>query len=554
MKKLGPGIKVGLGAIVIAAVVLVSSAFNNGGYFEISKNIDIFTTLYKEVNTYYVDEVDPGKLMKTGIDAMLESLDPYTNYIPESKIEDFRFQTTGEYGGIGSKIQTKGDYVAISEPYEGSPADRAGLKIGDLILEIDGKSGEGMNTSQVSDILKGEAGTEVEVKIRRAITNEELVITITREKIQTECVPYYGMLDNQIGYIKLTSFTDKAGRDVKAAFEDLKANYELKGIILDLRGNPGGLLREAVDICNFFVEKGTPIVSTKGKLKDWDKTYKSLNTPLDLEIPVAVLVNGGSASASEIVSGTLQDLDRGVIVGQQTFGKGLVQQPLELSYGAQMKVTVAKYYTPSGRCIQAIDYSQRDEDGEAIKLADSLRTEYITPNGRKVKDGAGIEPDLEVERPAIPDVLRGLIIDDVIFDYAVKYALENDSIGDPVSFELTDSEYEQFVQFTLEQDFEFETETEEAIADLQASAAEDEYDEGLNSYIEGMLADIQKFKKNDIYTHKKIITKFLEEQIVLHYHYENGRVQKSLEVDAQVDRAVQVLSDPATYKNTLGIK
>ena len=554
MMKLGRGIKIGFGALVIAGLLVVTSAFNNGGYFEISKNIDIFTTLYKEVNTYYVDEVDPGKLMKTGIDAMLESLDPYTNYIPESKIEDFRFQTTGEYGGIGSKIQTKGDYVVISEPYEGSPADRAGLKIGDVILEIDGKSAKGMNTSQVSDVLKGEAGTKVEVKIRRAITDEELLITIEREKIQTECVPFYGMLNNGIGYIKLTSFTDKAGRDVKAAFEDLKTNYELKGIVLDLRGNPGGLLREAVDICNFFVDKGTPIVSTKGKLKDWDKTYKALNAPLDLEIPVAVLVNGGSASASEIVSGTLQDLDRGVIIGQQTFGKGLVQQPLELSYGAQMKVTVAKYYTPSGRCIQAIDYSHRDEDGEAIKLADSLRTEYITPNGRKVKDGAGIEPDIDVDRPAIPDVLRGLIIEDIIFEYAIQYALQNDSIGDPVNFELTDEEYEDFVQFAAAKEFEFETETEEAIADLQASAEEEEYDEGLNRHIEQMLSDIQKFKKNDIYAHKKIITKFLEEQIVLHYYYENGRVQKSLEVDAQVDRAVQVLSDQATYKNLLGIK
>jgi len=554
MKIVGRGLKVTLGTLVIAGLVIVSSAFNNGGYFEISKNIDIFTTLYKEVNTYYVDEVDPGKLMKTGIDAMLESLDPYTNYIPESKIEDFRFQTTGEYGGIGSKIQTKGDYVVISEPYENSPADRAGLKIGDIILEIDGKSAKGMNTSQVSDILKGEAGTEVEVKIRRAITDEELVIQITREKIQTECVPYYGMLNDHIGYIKLTSFTDKAGRDVKAAFEDLKANHELTGVVLDLRGNPGGLLREAVDICNFFVEKGTPIVSTKGKLKDWDKTYKALNSPLDLEIPVAVLVNGGSASASEIVSGTLQDLDRGVIIGQQTFGKGLVQQPLELSYGAQMKVTVAKYYTPSGRCIQAIDYSHRDEDGEAIKLADSLRTEYVTPNGRKVKDGAGIEPDIDVNRPEIPDVLRGLIIDDIIFDYAIKYAMEHDSIGDPLRFELTDSEYKDFVQFAKDQGFEFETETEEAIVDLQASASEEEYDEGLNQYIESMLAEVQKYKDNDIFTHQKIITKFLEEQIVLHYYYENGRVQKSLEVDVQVDRAVQVLSDQATYKNLLGVK
>lgn len=554
MNKVGRGLKVTLGTLVVAGLVIVSYAFNNGGYFEISKNIDIFTTLYKEVNTYYVDEVDPGKLMKTGIDAMLESLDPYTNYIPESKIEDFRFQTTGEYGGIGSKIQTKGDYVVISEPYENSPADRAGLKIGDIILEIDGKSAKGMNTSQVSDILKGEAGTEVEVKIRRAITDEELVIQITREKIQTECVPYYGMLNDHIGYIKLTSFTDKAGRDVKAAFEDLKANHELTGVVLDLRGNPGGLLREAVDICNFFVEKGTPIVSTKGKLKDWDKTYKALNSPLDLEIPVAVLVNGGSASASEIVSGTLQDLDRGVIIGQQTFGKGLVQQPLELSYGAQMKVTVAKYYTPSGRCIQAIDYSHRDEDGEAIKLADSLRTEYVTPNGRKVKDGAGIEPDIDVNRPEIPDVLRGLIIDDIIFDYAIKYAMEHDSIGDPLRFELTDAEYKDFVQFAKDQGFEFETETEEAIVDLQASASEEDYDEGLNQYIESMLAEVQKYKDNDIFTHQKIITKFLEEQIVLHYHYENGRVQKSLEVDVQVDRAVQVLSDQATYKNLLGVK
>ncbi len=550
MKILLTSLKRGLMAIGLVAVLLVGSAFQ-GSYFEISKQLDIFTTLFQELNTYYVDEIEPGDLVKTGIDAMLESLDPYTNYIPESKIEDFRFQTTGEYGGIGALIRRQDDMIMISEPYLGFPADNAGLKAGDILLEVDGKSVKGFTTAQTSEVLKGEAGSDVEVRIRRPWTDEEFTKTLTRGKIQVDCVPYYGMLENSVGYIKLSSFTDKASRDVKAAYKDLNEDGELEGLVLDLRGNPGGLLREAVNIVNFFVPKGTEIVSTRGKVKEWDKTYRGINEPLDTEIPLVVLVNGGSASASEIVSGTLQDLDRAVIIGEQTFGKGLVQQPRKLSYNAQLKVTIAKYYTPSGRCIQAINYSERDEDGKVKRIPDSLRTSFETANGRTVYDGAGIGPDVDVDGRDYHEVSRALISQSIVFDYANKYYFEHDSIEGADAFALSDAEYDEFVAFVREREFEFKTDTEKKYDQLLKTAEEEKYFEALEGELERMKQELDEHKKNDIYKYRSEIEEALRVEIAQRYYYRKGRIQASLEKDPSRLEALRVLVNLEEYNDIL---
>ena len=552
MKKMLQKGLMGLGLTALIGVAVIGSAFT-GSYFELSKQLDIFTTLFKELNTYYVDDVEPGELMKTGIDAMLESLDPYTTYIPESEIEDFRFQTTGEYGGIGAIIRKKEDWVVISEPYEGSPADKAGLKAGDILLEIDGKSVKGYNTNQVSKILKGEAGTIVELKILREVSGEELDIEFERAEIQVECVPYYGMLDDHLGYIQLTSFTDKAFRDVKAAFKDLKENNELEGIVLDLRGNPGGLLREAVNICNLFIDKGEEVVFTRGKIKEWDKSYKALNDPYDLEIPVAVLVNRGSASASEIVSGTLQDLDRAVIIGTRTYGKGLVQQPRQLTYNAQLKVTIAKYYTPSGRCIQAINYGERDDDGSVKKIPDSLRTEFETRNGRVVLDGGGIEPDLEIENENLSDILRGLISKNVIFDFANQYAYHHPDAMEAKDFILDDAIYNEFVEYAKGVDFDFSTDTEKALKDLEEIAEDEQYLKSLEEQIEEMRTAIVKEKVDDLHRYRKQIGRYLRTELVLRYHYRKGQIENELLDDPFVEEAIRILHDANGYREILAV-
>ena len=370
-------IKLFISAAAIGVAGFLSVGFADS-YFELSKNLDIFATLYKEVNTYYVDETKPGELMKTGIDAMLKSLDPYTNFIPESQIEDFKFMTTGQYGGIGALIHKEGEHVVISEPYEGFPAYTAGLMAGDILLEVDGKKVEGKSTSDISEALKGQPNTSLKVVIRRPGTKENIEKELVRKEIKIDDVPYAGMLNEKVGYIRLTSFTQTAGQQFIGALTKLKEEDSAQAIIFDLRGNGGGLLNQSINIVNAFVPKGTMVVQTKGKISKWDATYATLNNPIDTEMPVVVLVDDRSASASEIVSGALQDLDRAVVIGDRTFGKGLVQQTRRLSYNAQLKVTVAKYYIPSGRCIQKLNYSDRDEDGDAIAVADSLIVPFKT--------------------------------------------------------------------------------------------------------------------------------------------------------------------------------
>lgn len=533
----------------LAGVLLIFTVAFKPDYFEISKQLDIFTNVFKEVSLYYVDETQPGELMTEAMESMLESLDPYTTYIPEERVEDFKIQTTGNYGGIGASIRRRGDEIILTTPYEGFAADKAGLKAGDRILEIDGKAVTGKSTSDVSTALKGAAGTEVTLKVERA--GKEITKTFEREDVHVKSVPYYGMLENNVGYIVLTSFTDKASKEVKAALKDLKKENELSGLVLDLRGNPGGLLNEAVNITNIFVEKGKEVVDTKGKMEEWEKTYKTLNSPEDLEIPVAVLINRGSASASEIVSGTLQDYDRAVIIGQRSYGKGLVQQTRQLSYGAQLKVTIAKYYTPSGRCIQAINYAERDEDGSVVKIPDSLRTQFSTANGRPVFDGGGIDPDIEVEPEDLSPIIISLYKEMLLFDWATEYTRAHESIAPAKKFELSDEEYASFVKWVDSKDFHYDTDTERALADLEAAAKDEAYFESLKTEIEGLRKKYESRQNNDLEANKGQIKRLLEEEIASRYYYDSGRIANALHSDKEIAVAIKVLNNKANYKEIL---
>ena len=517
-------------------------------FFEISKNLDIFTSLYKELNIYYVDETDAGELMKTGIDAMLESLDPYTTYIPESEKEDFEFMTTGQYGGIGAIITKNGDWVYISEPYEGFPADKAGLIAGDKFVEIAGESAKNKSTEDVSKVLKGEPNTPVKVLIEREGLVKPFEVEIIREEIKLNSVPYYGLISDSIGYIKTRSFTRNISKEVIDAYKDLNTNFNLKGLVLDLRGNPGGLLNEAINMANIFIDRGKEIVFTKGKIKDWDKSYKARNEAIDTEIPLVVLINRSSASASEIVSGAIQDFDRGVVIGQRSFGKGLVQQTRKLSYNAQLKVTTAKYYIPSGRCIQALDYSNRDDDGSVGKVPDSLRTEFKTlVNERSVFDGGGISPDIIIEPQKFSNILRSLVSKRHIFNFANKYRRNNESIDDAKSFIITDDIYDQFKQFLKDKEYEYETKTEKAIKKLEKDAEGEKYLEELQSQIEVLSSKMEESKNNDIERFKDEISELLEMEIVTRYFYQKGKIEATIKHDEEISKAIYVLNNMDFY-------
>ena len=537
--------------VVISISVWLSYGFADN-YFEISKNLDIFSTLIKELNTYYVDETEPGELMKTAIDGMLESLDPYTNYIPESQIEDYRFMTTGQYGGIGALIHKDSLNVVISEPYEGFPAYKAGLKAGDIILKVDGKSVENKSTADISNFLKGQPGTDVNLLIKRPGTVEKLEKKVSRENIKINDVPYYGMLNETVGYIKLVSFTQTASKEFSEAFKDLKENQGMKELVFDLRGNGGGLLIEAVNIVNTVIPKGKMVVETRGKLKEWDATYTTRNEPIDTEIPVVILVNGGSASASEIVAGTLQDYDRAIILGEQTFGKGLVQQTRQLSYNAQLKVTVAKYYIPSGRCIQKVDYSQKDKTGKAKNVPDSLIHSFRTlVNRRSVSDGKGIKPDLKVENDEFSTLAVALLRKYHIFEYATQFALKNDSITSAREFKLSDKQYEDFRTFLKGKDYAYSTDSEKQLAKLKKIAMEEKYFSGAESEYAALEEKLSADKKDDLIKFKEEITLLLENEIVSRYYYQDGRIAQSLSDDPQVIKAIEVVKNKKQYNQIL---
>ncbi len=537
-------------AIVLSAYALISFSFVDN-FFEVSKNLDIFATLFRELNIYYVDETNPGDLMKKGIDDMLESLDPYTNYIPESEIEDYRYMTTGQYGGIGALVRQIGDYVVISEPYEGFPAQKADLRAGDRLLKVNDIDVKGKKTDDISKYLKGQANTSIKLLIEREGEAKPIEKTIGREEIKIKSVPYSGMLNKNVGYIKLTGFTENAAGEVKSALMELKKNAEFKSLILDLRGNPGGLLKEAIDIVNLFEEKGVEIVSTRGKVKDWDKVYKGTNSPVDITVPIIVLVDRGSASASEIVSGSLQDLDRGVVIGQRSYGKGLVQQTRPLSYNAQLKVTVAKYYTPSGRCIQALDYSHRNEDGSVDKVPDSLITAFKTKNGRIVYDGGGIAPDIAVEPQKFSSILGSLVTKNLIFEYATKYRTAHATIIPAKEFKLTDIEYDAFVTFLADKEFDYTTKTEKALEDFKSDAKNDKSIDLIGADIEALKIKITHNKKEDLVKYKPEIKQFLEEEIASRYYFQNGRLEASLKDDQELTEAFVLLNDSEKYTKIL---
>jgi len=540
---------------IITGAVAISGFLSYGfvdNYFELSKNLDIFATLYKEVNTYYVDETKPGELMKTGIDAMLKSLDPYTNFIPESQIEDFKFMTTGQYGGIGALIHKDGDHVVISEPYEGFPAYNANLKAGDILIEVDGKKVSGKSTSEISEALKGQPNTLVKLLIERPGTKGNLNIDLTRKEIKIDDVPYAGMLNDKVGYIRLTSFTQTASKQVIDAMNKLKKENNAQSIVFDLRGNGGGLLNESINIVNAFVPKGTMVVQTKGKISEWDATYRTLNAPIDTEIPVVVLVDDHSASASEIVSGALQDLDRAVIVGDRTFGKGLVQQTRRLSYNAQLKVTVAKYYIPSGRCIQKIDYSHRDKDGDAPIMADSLIVPYKTlVNKRTVYDGKGINPDIKIEERDASNITVVLITKYHIFDYATKYKLTHESIAASEKFHLSDKEYQEFITYLSDKNITYETETEKQLKKLKEIATKEKYFQLANDEYKSLEEKLVLDKSGDLMKFQDEIKEILENEIISRYYFQKGRIQASLNNDPAVAKALEILGNQEMYTGIL---
>lgn len=517
-------------------------------YFEISKNLEIFSTLFKELDVYYVDEIKPGELTQTGIDAMLQSLDPYTTFISESEIEDHRLSTTGQYGGIGAVVRKKGDYIVITEPYEGFPAQKAGLMAGDVIIEVNGQSTKGKNTDDVVKILRGAPNSTATLVVKREGTQETLKFDVIREEIKIKNIPYYGMVDDKIGYIKLRGFTNNAGNDVKAALQDLKKNHELEGVILDLRGNPGGLLREAINVVNVFVDRNQLVVSTKGKVEEWNKSYKTLNAAVDANIPLAVIVNRGSASASEIVSGTIQDLDRGVVIGQRTFGKGLVQTTRPLVYNTQLKVTTSKYYIPSGRCIQALDYSHKNADGSAGTIPDSLRSKFKTKNGRIVYDGGGIYPDIPIKTPKYSNVLRSLLSNNHIFDYATLYRIKHATIPDVRTFKVDQAEYDLFLEFLKDKNYEYTTQSEKLLEEFQKTAQKEKYFESIENEYNALVEKKQYSKNKDILKFKDEIAEFLTSEIVSRYYYQRGRIEASLINDQEVKEAIAVLKDKKRYQ------
>jgi carboxyl-terminal processing protease len=533
-------------AIVSTPILLVAFRPADDNVFEISRNLDVFTTLFRELMIYYVDPTEPQELVTTGINAMLESLDPYTQFIPESEADDYRFMTTGQYGGIGALIgQREGD-VIITDPYEGYPAQKAGLMSGDIIKAIDGKSVKGKEYDDVSKMLKGQPQTTISITVLSPGTNQEITRTLQREEIQIKNVPYFGLMENSVGYIRLSGFTDDAGREVKDAVQDLKKKGA-KGIILDVRSNPGGLLNEAVNVVNVFVDRGQEVVSTRGKMKEWDKTYKALNASIDTKIPLAVLVNSNAASASEIVSGALQDLDRAIVIGQRTFGKGLVQTTRPLSYNAQLKITTAKYYIPSGRCIQALDYAHRKADGSVVKVADSLVNEFKTSQGRKVYDGGGIAPDYTTEIPVYSSISQSLASHYMFFDYATEYRIKNPAIGPAKTFRLSDEDYNRFVSWLDGKEYDYVTDSEKKLEDFKAKAEKEKYFAQISKDYETLAASLRHDKKSDLQLHKAEIKELLENEIVSRYYFQNGRIENSFDSDTEVKLAVKALSNPAVY-------
>ncbi|MBW8686415.1 S41 family peptidase [Chitinophaga rhizophila] len=544
--------------IVLVLVLLIGGgmsimAYNEKDkYFEIAKNLDIFAAFYRELNTYYVDELPPEKVMRKGIDAMLEETDPYTDFIAEENLDELKFMATGKYGGVGVSVNTDSERTVITDVYEGGPMDKAGVKPGDIILSLDGKDIKGLDQEDISRLLKGAPGSSLDMVTKHPITGDQNNKKIIREEINVKAVSFSGMTSQDIGYIRMTQFTENSGERVQSAFTELKKQYPgMKGLILDLRGNPGGLLDEAVIVANIFVDKNKTIVSTKGKVKSWDREYKTESPAVDAHMPLVVLTNRSSASASEIVAGAIQDLDRGVIIGQRSFGKGLVQTTRPLPYNAKLKVTTAKYYTPSGRCIQAIDYSHRNSDGEVELTADSLRKSFNTVAGRKVRDGGGIEPDNAVDPTLLSQVAITLLRKQYIFDFATQYYYSHPKIAAASTFALSEEDFADFIKYLDGRNYNYKTRSEEALETFQATARKEKYYDAVAKEFEALQVKMKHDKKQDLLKNKTEIKRLLEEEIASRYYMQRGRIEKSLSSDNEVTTAIAVLHSPERYQQLL---
>ncbi|MBQ8423515.1 MAG: PDZ domain-containing protein [Coprobacter sp.] len=519
--------------------------------FETNQAIGIFSNILKEINTFYVDTPDVEKMVQEGLNAMLYTLDPYTTYIPETESDDFKFMTTGEYGGIGALIGKLDSFTYITEPYEGLPAQIKGLKAGDKILRIDSVDTKGLESDKVSNCLRGTANTIVRVTVERAETLDTLTFDIVRRKITLPAVPYYGVRDGGVGYIYLQSFTDKAAAEVKEAFLDLKKNHHISSLILDLRGNPGGILDEALTIINYFVPKGVEVLSTRSRTGRWDRTYKTTQKPIDTQIPITVLINRESASASEIVSGTLQDLDRAVIVGERSYGKGLVQSTRPLPYNGLLKVTTSKYYIPSGRSIQAIDYSHRNADGQAERIPDSLTTAYTTAGGRIVRDGGGITPDVKIELPQVANIVYYLMRDMHIFRYANRFCAHNDSIVPIDRFVITDEIYDDFKTYIKSKNFKYDRRSEKILDELKKSMEFEGYYTEAEAEINALAQKLSHNLDRELDNFRREISEQLALEIVKRYYYQKGEIVESLKNDAIVQRAEDILRNTQEYNTIL---
>lgn len=537
---------------VVVIAIAAGFAFKKPAenYFDIAKSLDIYATLFKEVNAYYVDEIEPRKLVQESINGMLNTLDPYTTYIPEDQVESFRISTTGQYGGVGAIIGIVNGKRVIIQPYKNFPAERGGVKVGDEIISIDGKDVRGKSTSDISSLLKGQPKTEVSMKLQRPGVKEPLSVTLRREKINIPNVSFFGMLDGGIGYILLEDFTPGAGREVAVAMNALKAKGANK-LILDLRGNPGGLLMEAVNVVSLFIPKGKEVVSTKGKVEEWNKSYKTLNQPLDLHIPLVVLVDEESASASEIVAGALQDYDRAVLIGQKTFGKGLVQTTRPLAYHSQLKITTAKYHIPSGRCIQALDYTHRKEDGTAGSIPDSLKHEFKTANGRRVMEGGGLDPDIAIPATYSGAVTNALVEQGLIFEFAAAYCNQHAATANVAAFKLTEEDYQSFVSYIKKSQFSYTTPLEKEVDELIGVSRQEKHDAELQNQLKMLKQKVASEKEEDLLRFKKEIMQLLESQIAFNYNLQEGRARYYLGIDPEVLEAKKLLLAPAEWQKIL---
>ena len=537
--------------LVLFFLAFIQLQAQDNNNFKVAKSIEVYSNVMRQLNLNYVDTLHPVNLTNTAVKAMLASLDPYTVYVPEKDKENFQIMTRGEYGGIGAMIQKQGDFVVITDPYHGFPAQKAGLRAGDKIVKIDGKNAKNLSATDVSNLLKGAPGSKIQITVQHFGDKKDTTVDMVRKKIKIPNVPYYGVVGNDIGYISLNQFNPDAANDVRNAFLDLKNNHHVKGIILDLRNNGGGLVNEAVNIANIFVKKGQLIAKTIGKLKSNDYVYRTTGKVLDPRIPLAILVNQNTASASEIVSGSMQDLDRAIIIGQRTFGKGLVQNIVPLPYGGEMKVTIAKYYIPSGRCIQAIDYAHKNKQGQPLRVPDSLRRPFKTKDGRTVYDGGGITPDVKMKPTMFSQVTGDLYGQNYIFNFANMFAEHHKNISGPATFRISDSTFQAFKNYVTNKGFSYETETGALLKRLNKSAHSENYFKALKPELDNLAKTLKKEKKQDIDKHKKEIEELLRIEIVGRYYYQSGKAEASIVNDNEVARAVQILNNKKEYDSIL---